>query len=216
VPPFAEFNTDTNTDSTDNLHEHSSGPLESEPRQDTDAISQHEARPTMPSVHVAATRVDSDNSSMRSPNADSIEPVAAQNPFSYGYGYGHGRASSASSSTPIPFQLSPSTHLLSSTSGLAKVMASKRIAPSSPAPSRPASRKRFSAPLPFTRLVGGGSGAGPVVDLGTAGRERGLGGGWDSSLDVGVTPGGEGRVDVIWATWDYVRDRWVFFHLRSS
>jgi hypothetical protein len=30
-------------------------------------------------------------------------------------------------------------------------------------------------------------------------------------LDVGVTPGGEGRGDVIWATWDYVRDRWVYF-----
>jgi hypothetical protein len=108
---------------------------------------------------------------MRSPNADSVEPVAGQNPFSYGYGYGHGRASSASSPTPVPFQLSPSSHLLGSSSGFPKVRASKRIAPSSPAPSQPSSS--FSALLPFTRLVGGGSGTVPVVDLGTAGRERG-------------------------------------------
>jgi hypothetical protein len=46
-------------------------------------------------------------------------------------------------------------------------MTSKRIASSSPGPSRPASsRKRFSAPLPFTRLVGGGSGAVPGRRLG--------------------------------------------------
>jgi hypothetical protein len=88
VPPFAEFNTDTNADSADNMQENSRGPRESEPRQDTDAISHQEARPTIPNVQVAATRVDSDNSSMPSPNGDSVEPVAAQNAFSYGYDYG--------------------------------------------------------------------------------------------------------------------------------
>src|ERR1700677_3350658 len=48
--PIAEFNTDTNTDSTDNLREHSSGPSESEPRQDIDAIPHHE-RPTYDAQH---------------------------------------------------------------------------------------------------------------------------------------------------------------------
>jgi hypothetical protein len=33
-----------------------------------------------------------------------------------------------------------------------------------------ARKARFSAPLSFIRLVGGGSGAVPVVDLGTAAR----------------------------------------------
>lgn len=89
VPPFSEFNADMNTESTksDNLHEHSSKPCEGEPCQDTNAISHHEAQPTMPTMHVSATRVDSDNPlSMHSLNADSVELVAAQNPFSYSYG----------------------------------------------------------------------------------------------------------------------------------
>lgn len=47
--------------------------------------------------------------------------------------------------------------------------------------SRPSSsRKTFSTPLPFTRL-GSSLGAAPIVDLGMAGRERGLGGSWDRS-----------------------------------
>ena len=66
--------------------------------------------------------------------------------------------------------------------------------------------------MPFTRLVGGGSGAVPVVDLGTAGRGRALGGGWDRGLDP------ESRGDVLWAKWDYIRDRYgfPFFPFRGS
>ena len=206
VLPFAEFTTDTNTDAA----EDSTEIRHSEPQQDSHPIHSREARPTTPDLHDAITRVDPDIST-HSPDTDSVEPVAAQNPFSYGYGYGHGRASASA----VPIQLSPASHhLVGSSSGLAKAMASRRTAtPSSPIPSRPTSGKRFSAPLPFTRLVGGGSGAVPVVDLGTAGRERGLGGGgWDKSFDVPVVQGREpsgGRGDVIWASWEYIRDRWV-------
>ncbi|KAF8230716.1 hypothetical protein L208DRAFT_1378399 [Tricholoma matsutake] len=183
--PFAEFSHDK-SDGTNR---------ESEPQQDSHALDYQEARP---GLHIAT--VDWDHSHRNSPRPDPVQPVAENNPFSYGYG--HGRATSpASSSTSIPIQLSPPSHLLGSSLGIAKVMASKDTTHPSPV-SRPAtSRKRFSAPLPFTRLVRGGSGAVPVIDLEMAGRERGLGAGWDRSFDLrhGAELSGACN-DVVWAS----------------
>jgi hypothetical protein len=122
------------------------------------------------------------------------ESVAVRNSFSYGYGYAHGHATLSSAAS-----VSPSPHLPSLGSGLAQAMASKPTTPPT------ANRKRFSAPLPFTRLVGGGSSAVPVVNLGTVGREGGLRGG----RDVGAS-GGHAlatRGDVVWARWDYLHHR---------
>lgn len=81
-----------------------------------------------------------------------------------------------------------------------------------PLPHAPAdpTRKRFSAPLPFTRLVWGASSAGPVVDLGMGGRERTRAlerGGIGCSFEEGV--GGFACGEVVWARLDYVRDRWI-------
>jgi hypothetical protein len=56
-------------------------------------------------------------------------------------------------------------------------------------------------------LVVGWSRAVPVVDLGTAERERAVEGRLDNSFNVGVAPGGEssaGHGDVLWAIWGYV------------
>jgi hypothetical protein len=134
---------------------------------------------------------DSNTSPTRGPNPEYAEPVAAHNPFSYGYGYAHGHNTSSSA---------PSPHLLSSGSGLAQAMASKPTTTPSTA-----NRKRFSAPLPFTRLVGGGSGAVPVVNLGTVGRERGSRGGRDMDASAGHGEASGRRGDVVWARWDYLR-----------
>ncbi|KAF8235719.1 hypothetical protein L208DRAFT_1376426 [Tricholoma matsutake] len=78
--------------------------------------------------------------------------------------------------------------------------------------SRPAtSRKRFSAPLPFMHLVGGGSGAVPVIDLEMAGRERRLGAGWDRSFDLHHGAESSGACDdVVWASPDNSTRRLLF------
>jgi hypothetical protein len=129
---------------------------------------------------------------MRGPNPEHAEPVAAHSPFSYGYGHAHGRNTSSAA------RLSPSPHLLSSGSWLAQAMASKPTTPP---------RKRFPAPLPFTRLVGG-DGAVPVINLGTVGRERGLRGGCDMDASAGHRGEASERCgDVVWARWDYLRHR---------
>lgn len=135
---------------------------------------------------------------MQSLNNDHLHPLAEHNPFSYGYGYSQSSQRRATSTTPLPVQPDQSP---SSTSGLAKAMTSTHPSPV------PSSRKRFSAPLPFTRLVGGGSSpAVPVVDLGTAGRERVLARAWDKGVDDNAAAG-DARRRVLWARWDYLHDR---------
>lgn len=144
---------------------------------------------------------------MQSLNNDPLHPLAEHNPFSYGYGYSQSSQRRATSTTPLPVQPDQSP---SSTSGLAKAMTSTHPSPV------PSSRKRFSAPLPFTRLVGGGSSpAVPVVDLGTAGRERVLARAWDKGVDDNAAAG-DARRRVLWARWDYLRDRRLLFIAYST
>lgn len=129
------------------------------------------------------------NSDPPAPFLEIAAPEAPQ-PFSYGYAY----------TAPSP----PSSPIRISASGLAQ---------SSPRSSRPSSastHKRFPAPLPFTRLVGGTSSARPVVDLGTAGRERDRKRRLDPASAPVLVDSHQGRGEVIWTKWNYVRDRCVF------